>query len=173
MKTTIVIGVMINLVSFLTIKYIHPRRIITNYSHICCVECAGFLSALSKPAAVNLLVLPPTICLAFPKCHSTVLVFIVRGLILSPFFAQNISMAETWPSNKALIQNQVSSAKKLNSVALFSLTISLCRAFHFKNQSRVCTRRVCYLTAFSGQCGPSCPLHMSTTPFQWVQRLQM
>jgi hypothetical protein len=155
---------MTNLVKFFTIKYIHPRRIITNYSHICCGECAGFfLLALSKPAAVNLLVLLPTICLAFPKCHSTVIVFIVRGLILSPFFAQNISMAETWLSNKALIQNQVSSAKRLNSVTLFSLTISSCRAFHFENQSRVGNRCVCCLTSFSWQCGPSRPLHMSTT----------
>jgi hypothetical protein len=48
MKTTIVIGVMTNLVLFFTIEYIHPQKIITNYSHICCVECAGFFVAVVK-----------------------------------------------------------------------------------------------------------------------------
>ncbi len=48
MKTMIVIGVMTNLVSFFTIKHIHPRRIITNYSHICCVEWAGFFVGIVK-----------------------------------------------------------------------------------------------------------------------------
>ncbi len=42
---------MSNLVSFFTIKYIHPRRIITNYSHICCVECAGFFVGIVKTSS--------------------------------------------------------------------------------------------------------------------------
>ena len=46
--TVVIGGVMSNLVSFFTIKYIHPRRIITNYSHICCVECAGFFVGVVK-----------------------------------------------------------------------------------------------------------------------------
>ena len=155
MKT--IIDMVINeLVSFFTLENIHPRRI------ICCVESAVFLSALSKPAAVSLFVLPPTICLVFSKCHSTVSVF-VHGFIVLPFPMQNISLAVMWPSNNDLIQNQVSSAKKLYFEARFSLIIFSCRVLQFENQFRVSKSRVGLSTAFSGLCGPSCPLQISTT----------
>jgi hypothetical protein len=160
------------LVSFFTLENIHPRRIITNYSHICCVECAVFLSALSKPAAVSLFVLPPTICLVFSKCHSTVSIF-AHGFIVLPFPMQNISLAVMWPSNNDLIQNQVSSAKKLYFEARFLLIIFSCRVLQFKNQFRISKSCVCLSNAFSGLCGLSCPLQISTTPFQCVQRSQM
>jgi hypothetical protein len=39
------------------------------------LKVLAFLSALSNPAAIDLLVLPPTICQASPKNHSTVSVF--------------------------------------------------------------------------------------------------
>ena len=111
MKT--IIDMIINeLVLFFTLENIHPRRIITNDSHICCVESAGFFVGIVETAVVSLFVLPPTICLAFPKCHSTVSVFIVCGFMFLPFSTQNISIAMMWPSNNDLIQNQVSSAKK-------------------------------------------------------------
>ncbi len=76
------------------------------------LKVLAFLSALSKPAAVSLFVLLPTICLAFPNCHSTVSIFIVRGFIFLLFLMQNILITVTWPSNNDLLQSQVSSAKK-------------------------------------------------------------
>jgi hypothetical protein len=102
---TIIEMIMNELVSFFTLENIHPRRIITNDSHICCVESAGFFVGIVETAVVSLFVLPPTICLAFPKCHSTVSIFIVHGFIFLPFPTQNILIAVMWPSNNDLIQN--------------------------------------------------------------------
>ena len=92
----------------------YPQRIITNYSHICCIESA---------AVVSLFVLLPTVCLAFPKCHFTVSVLIVGRFIFSPYSMQNILLAVTWPSNNDFIQNQVSSAKK------YTLRCTFCSSF--------------------------------------------
>jgi hypothetical protein len=130
------------------------------------LKVLAFLSALSKPAAVSLLVLLPTICLAFPKCHSTVSVFIDRGFIFSPFPTRNISIAVTWPSNNDLIQNQVSSAKKIYYEVRLSLSIFSCRILQFENQYRVSKSCVCLFNAFSALYGPDRPLQVSTTPFQ-------
>ena len=68
------------------------------------------------------------------------------------------------------MQNQVSLAKKLYSVASFALTLSSCNSFHRENQTRVSRRRVCRITALSGECGPCLPLQMSITLFHCSQK---
>ena len=162
-----------NLYCFLLWKIFTPKELLPTLAIFVALKVLAFLSALLKPTAVSLFVLPPTICLAFPKCHSTVSVFIVCGFMFLPFSTQNISIAMMWPSNNDLIQNQVSSAKKLYFEARFLLIIFSCRVLQFKNQFRISKSCVCLSNAFSGLCGLSCPLQISTTPFQCVQRSQM
>jgi hypothetical protein len=62
-----------------------PVELFLTRENLAALKVLAFLSARPNPAAVNLLVLPSTICWASPKKHSTVSVFIVRGRILSPF----------------------------------------------------------------------------------------
>jgi hypothetical protein len=69
-----------------------PVELFPTSANLMALKVLAFLSALSNPAAVNLLVLPPTICRASPKNHLTVSVFIICGLILSPFIMQEIEI---------------------------------------------------------------------------------
>ena len=73
-------------------------------------------------------------------------------------------------SNNDLMQNQVLLAKKLYLVASFALTLSSCKSFHRENQTRVSRRRVCHITALSGECGLCRPLQMSITLFHCSQK---
>ncbi len=106
-----------------------------------------------KAAAVNLFVLPPTICLASKKCHWTVSVFIVHGFMLSSFLTQFIWMAAIWISSNNWIQKKVSSAKKFYLVALPCFTISSCNSFHLLNHTSASNRVVCLCSALSRVCG--------------------
>ena len=60
-----------------------PVELLPTRENFPALKVLAFLSTRSNPLAVNLLVLPPTIRQASPKKHSTVSVFIIRGLILS------------------------------------------------------------------------------------------
>jgi hypothetical protein len=60
-----------------------PVELLRTRENLAELKVLAFLSAQMNPAVVNLLVLPPTICLASPKNHSTVSAIIVCGLILS------------------------------------------------------------------------------------------
>ncbi len=60
-----------------------PVELLPTREDLAALNVLAFLSTLPNPADVNLLVLPPTICQAFPKNHSTVSVFMVCGLMLS------------------------------------------------------------------------------------------
>ena len=162
-----------NLYCFLLWKIFTPKELLPTLAIFVALKVLAFLSALLKPTAVSLFVLPPTICLAFPKCHSTVSVFIVRWFIFPPFLMQNISIAVMWPNNNDLIQNRVSSAKRLYFGARFLLIIFSCRFLQLENQFGVSKSQVYLFNAFSGVCGPYCPLQILTTPFQCVQRSQM
>jgi hypothetical protein len=62
-----------------------PVELLPTRENLAALKVLAFLSSRLNPAAINLLVLPPTICRASPKNHSMVSVFIDRGLILSPF----------------------------------------------------------------------------------------
>jgi hypothetical protein len=75
------------------------------------LKVLAFSLALLNPAAVNLLVLPPTVCWASPKNYSNVSVLIACGLILLPFDTQYICITVTCASSSNWIQNQVSLAK--------------------------------------------------------------
>ena len=113
MKMKTFIDMIINdLVSFLFPKIFTPEELLPTIAIFAALKVLAFLSALLKPAAVSLFVLPPTICLAFPKCHSTVSVFIVCGFIFLPFSMQNISIAMMWSSSNDFIQNKSRLQKK-------------------------------------------------------------
>jgi hypothetical protein len=58
-----------------------PVELLPTREKLAALNVLAFLLALSNPATVNLLVLPPTICQASQKKHSTVSVFMVRGLL--------------------------------------------------------------------------------------------
>jgi hypothetical protein len=65
-----------------------PAELMPTRENLAALRVLAFLSTRSNPAAVNLLMLPPTICRASPKNYSTVSVFIVRGLTHWPFDTQ-------------------------------------------------------------------------------------
>ena len=60
-----------------------PVELFLTRENLATLKVLAFLSARSNPAAVNLLVLPPTICRASPKNTPWCL-----WLILSPFIKQ-------------------------------------------------------------------------------------
>jgi hypothetical protein len=84
----------------------------------------AFLSARLNPAAVNLLVLPPTICRVSPKNHSTVAVIMVGGLMLSPFIIDNNSKA-IWDKGSSLDRLLHYSLLTFRGDALFGASFSL------------------------------------------------
>ncbi len=53
-----------------------PVELLLTRENLAALTVLAFLSAWSNPAAVNLLVLPPTICCASPKNYSMVSAFI-------------------------------------------------------------------------------------------------
>jgi hypothetical protein len=67
-----------------------PVEILPTNKNLAALKVLTFLLAWSNHAAVNLLVLQPTICRASKNNHLTVSVFIICGLILLPFFTQLI-----------------------------------------------------------------------------------
>ncbi len=143
-----------------------PVELLPTRENLAALKVLAFLSARLSPAAVNLLVLLPTICQASPKKHSTVSVFIVCGLILSLSITQWIWITVMCASSNYLMQNQVLLAKKLYLVASFSLILLSYNSFHLENQTRVSRRQVCHMTVVPGECRPCLLLQMSMTTFQ-------
>ena len=85
-------------------------------------------------------------------------------------------MIKIWASSNPWIQNQVSSAKKLNSVAASSFTRVSCTFFQIDSHFSVCNRKDCRCWAFVGVCGllwlsASRPLQISMTSFQRSRKL--
>ncbi len=65
-----------------------PVVLLPTRENFAALNVLAFLFARSNPATVNLFMLPPTLCQASPKNHSTVLVLFVLGLIFLPFDTQ-------------------------------------------------------------------------------------
>jgi hypothetical protein len=103
---------MSNLVLFFTFEYVDSQQIITNYSHVSSIESAGIFVSIVKTcscqfvcASANHLPSISGIPLNGVTIHCPWVYFL-------PFPMQNILIAVLLPSNKDMMQNQVSSAKK-------------------------------------------------------------
>ena len=75
------------LVLFFTLENIHPQRIITNFSHICCVESAGFFVGIVETHCCQFVCTPAN----HLPCISKVPLYCVRIHCLLVYFPANFN----------------------------------------------------------------------------------